>query len=345
MRTLGLLLVAAATAVSGFALGASQQEQTARPNQSRPGLVQQGADDPTLSVALASAQQALNRQARLVLRGDVNASADVPFRTYHVRLSGGTSPSQHQLRVGRFSATTVITYRIAGEGVDVGRVGEATFRRVSGDWVLASSSDDHRDLWAHGPVDVETAGRSVVIGSTRYASELPSFTSNVNQARAAVADFWGGRWPGKATVVLPGSERVMNPLIGSPDASRLPAVTSWLPSAGGGFARTTINPKVYFTLSTLGRQIVLRHEITHLAEDFVDAAFGSALAVRRAGRIRRLSRQWGTCVAGRGCGPNSCRPWGAAASLPQRRPLQLRQLESGKVARLRVRLVALPDDR
>lgn len=231
----------------------------------------QAIDDPSLTVALASAQQLLNRQARQVLRGDVNASADVPFVKYHVRLSGGARPSPHQVRVGRFSSTTVITYRIAGEGVDVRRVGQATFRRVNGDWVLVSSRDDRRDLWAHGPVEVETAGRSLVIGSSRYASLLPGFTASVNQARSAVADFWGGRWPGSATVVLPGSERVMNPLVGSPAAVRLPAVTSWLPLAGGGFARTTINPKVYFTLSTLGRQIVLRHEITHLAEDSLDA--------------------------------------------------------------------------
>jgi hypothetical protein len=87
------------------------------------------------------------------------------------------------------------------------------------------------------------------------------------QARQDVAAFWTARWPRTAVVVLPSAPRLLDPLVGTAAGSDQVAVTMWASGSDGPVIRVMMNPGVYDRMPTLAREIVLRHEITHVAQD------------------------------------------------------------------------------
>jgi hypothetical protein len=260
-----MLLVASAGA--GFALGWSQPVSVSAAGS---GGFQRWVDATVNHrierVGAAMATEQLDRRGRSLVNGSDDAIAGIPFDAFSVRLAAASAPDADELRSGEFRARAIVEYRLPLDGVRVGRTADAEFELGPRGWQLTALTGSGRELWDHEPVETVRNGRVLVLGP-RADARLGELASLAEQARAGVADFWSARWPGNAVVILPSESRLLDPLVGTSAGSDQVAVTVWEVGSDGPVVRVLMNPTVYDRMPTLARQIVLRHEITHVAQD------------------------------------------------------------------------------
>lgn len=255
------------SAAAGFAVGLAQPPQVASAGS---GWFIAWADDlaggAVAELTATAADQQLMRHGRQALAGANGSLAGIPFETFRLRLARSDRPDAAAARSGRFKATAIVEYRLPLDEVLVGRTADATFRLGPNGWQLSRLDASGRDLWDHEPVEVTANGQTLVIGS-RGDSRLADLASLAEQARQGVADFWSAKWPRTAVVVLPSAAGLLDPLAGTESGSDQVAITLWASGSEGPVIRVLMNPGVYDQMPTLARQIVLRHEITHVAQD------------------------------------------------------------------------------
>jgi hypothetical protein len=86
-----------------------------------------------------------------------------------------------------------------------------------------------------------------------------------------VTSVWGANWSQRLVVLVPSTQAELNRIIGgSGDFSQIAAVaTAELRDSGNGYHpvgdRIVINPPTFAKLGTLGRRVVLTHEVAHVA--------------------------------------------------------------------------------
>lgn len=266
LLTAGVALAVVVSGTLGFALG---DRRSGEPPPASTGWFARQLDTGERSAveqltATLAGQQLRTRGAELLGGGD--ALAGVPFRTLRVRLSDTARPDVATVANGRFTTRAVIEYRLAVDDVLVGRTARATFRLTPHGPVLVSVTGSGQDLWDHEPVDAARAGQVLVLGR-RGDSRLPGLASVVEQARSEVDDFWTAPWPRSVVAVLPSTPRLLDPLVETRHGSEQVAVTLWRPATNGTVIRVLFNPDVYDEMPTVSREIVARHEITHVAQD------------------------------------------------------------------------------
>ncbi|HEX5016638.1 MAG TPA: hypothetical protein VFX15_03525 [Actinomycetes bacterium] len=213
--------------------------------------------------AMANAQ--LRSRGEAVL-GSSAALSGVPFTALDLRLAKSAGPTADDAKRGRFTAQAIVEYRLKVDGVRVGRRADAVFRLQDGTWRLVRLQPSGLDLWDHEAVQTLRAGRVLVIGPSGD-DRLQPLADTAKTARADVARFWSSRWPGTAVVVLPSSANLLDPLLGTASGSDQVAVTRWETGLDGPIIRVLVNPMYYDRMLPLAREIVLRHEITHVAQD------------------------------------------------------------------------------
>jgi hypothetical protein len=256
-----------ASAGAGFAVGLVQPAP-AQPTGTGwfAGWADEVAGESLAQAATGMASHQLSSRGQETLNGANGALTGVPFESFQVRLARADRPDAEQARSGRFQATAIVEYRLPLDDVLVGRTADATFRLGPRGWRLVRLDASGRDLWDHEPVQVTENGRVLVIGP-RGDGRLADLGSLAEQARLDVAAFWTARWPKTAVVVLPSEARLLDPLVGTDSGSDQVAVTMWASGSDGPVIRVLMNPAVYDDMPTLAREIVLRHEITHVAQD------------------------------------------------------------------------------
>ncbi|WP_044381072.1 lipoprotein [Streptomyces cyaneogriseus] len=123
--------------------------------------------------------------------------------------------------------------------------------------------------WDQGTVRAVRGAYGLVLGVGQPAGTLRGFAELVDRAVPAVDDAWGASWPRRVVVLVPGSLQAMAALLGSPaDSYRGIAAVTTGRTGGGASApadRIVVNPDAYGQLGSLGRQVVLTHETTHVA--------------------------------------------------------------------------------
>ncbi|MFZ0322902.1 MAG: hypothetical protein WAN48_02095, partial [Actinomycetes bacterium] len=118
-------------------------------------------------------------------------------------------------------------------------------------------------------------GPALVLGSsTTYATSTLQDVADLTVASLdAVGQVWPYRWSRRATVQLPADAHDMARMLG------VGGVTGGLGglttsegsgSRGGQALRVTLNPTYFPTMVPLARQILLRHELTHVAQHGLD---------------------------------------------------------------------------
>ena len=258
------LIVSAGT---GFAVGLAQPDPVPPTGTGWFDRWASGAADAAWSESAASmAGYQLSSRGKAALGTPKGSLADVPFESFKVRLARADRPDGYQARTGRFKATAIIEYRLPLDGVTVGRTADASFRLGPRGWRLVRLDSSGRDLWDDERVQVATTGKVLVIGR-RGDSRLDGLGDVAEAARRDVARFWSAKWPKTAVVVLPSRAGLLDPLVGTPAGSDQVAVTLWATGSGGPVIRVLMNPRVYDRMPQLAREIVLRHEITHVAQD------------------------------------------------------------------------------
>ncbi|WP_225633407.1 hypothetical protein [Streptomyces solaniscabiei] len=228
----------------------------------------------------AEVQRVLDRRAAAVLAHDRTAWARtgtgtgfgnlsaVPLAAWSYRVTG-----LH--RTGDTATADVdLSYRV--EGYDRGAVTTARTVRLSreddGRWSVDSDRPAKRSgqqPWDQGPVRVVWGEHSLVLGVGQSAGALRGYAELADRAVPAVSDAWDGDWARRIVVLVPQSLEGMAGLLGSPASSYrgIAAVTTG--ETGGREQapadRIIVNPDAYGLLGTLGKQVVLTHETTHVA--------------------------------------------------------------------------------
>ena len=106
-----------------------------------------------------------------------------------------------------------------------------------------------------------------------------------------VDEVWTEEWSRAPVIILPRDQQDMATLIGSDGKGlgQIAAVTTGSFESGLSRGdRVVINPDAWNTLGALGRQVVITHEMTHVATRSSQRADGAHLAVRGLRRLRRL---------------------------------------------------------
>ncbi|MFP5346027.1 MAG: hypothetical protein ACLGIA_03235 [Actinomycetes bacterium] len=213
-------------------------------------------------------------------QGQVFANlAGVPFATWRYEYLGEAAPlsPQRLLQLGTddaWVARVVLEYQLAG--TDTGVVRREQYLTVvdrSGRWLLTGDSDGRTavDLWDLGPVHLVRGERAVVVGTADPAL-LTELAPEVDAAATHVDTVEGQGWPRALVVMVPRDQSEMAALLGrdtTKGLDQIAAVTTGEMAGVDGSAtsanRVIINPEGFTALGPLGRKVVLRHEITHLA--------------------------------------------------------------------------------
>ncbi|MCW2615848.1 MAG: lipoprotein, partial [Frankiales bacterium] len=152
-----------------------------------------------------------------------------------------------------------------------------TFVRRGGRWLLAADDDfaavgleTPRALWDNGPVVAVRAPGVLVLGHPGSKGLLGNVAELTSTAVSKVSSVWGQGWQRRVVVIVPSDAKEMAGLLGSDgDLSRIAAVATAELTGGGEYDpagdRVVVNPTTFSTLSQLGRQVVLTHEVTHVA--------------------------------------------------------------------------------
>ena len=207
--------------------------------------------------------------------------AAVPLAEWEYELVGGgpglTDERAAQLPTGSAIVRVRLTYRLQETGTQTDREQFFTVAPRGGRWLLAgdtdgspSGFDTQRDLWDLGPVRVVRGESSTVVADTRGAglARMQRLAREADLAVEDVDEVWKGDWSRRPVLILPRSQKDMATLIGSDGEglAQIAAVTT------GSFEegltrgdRVVINPAAFDTLGSLGRRVVLSHEMTHVA--------------------------------------------------------------------------------
>jgi hypothetical protein len=171
------------------------------------------------------------------------------------------------------------TYRLMGDTRDVLRVRTVTVRPHGGGWLVESerpATDADRDLWDLAPPTVARGSRSVAVSLGAAPSAAGTLAARVDAAARAVDAVWGPGWPRTVVTILPADLAQMAAVLGRADPTgldQLAAVTSGPLDRGrtgphtvaGAADRVVLNPLAWDRLTDVGRQVVLAHELTHVA--------------------------------------------------------------------------------
>lgn len=230
--------------------------------------------------ATTEVQGLLDRRAAAVLARDEAAFARTGTRSgfadlREIPLAAWSYDVTGLDRAGDTATADVrLRYRLAGYDPAPATAGRTLrlSRERDGHWRVDSdrpAPGAGRLPWDQGPVRVVRGAHGIVLGVGQPAGTLRGLAELVDRAVPAVDDAWGERWPRRVVVLVPGSLRDMAALLGSPASSYrgIAAVTTG--RTGGGASapadRIVVNPDAYGLLGTLGKEVVLTHETTHVA--------------------------------------------------------------------------------
>ncbi|MET7324948.1 hypothetical protein [Streptomyces sp. NPDC005549] len=231
--------------------------------------------------ARADVQRVLDRRAAAVLAHDAAAYARTGTGTGFGHLSAlplaAWSYRVRDVERTGDTATADVELRYRVEGYDRGPVTAGRTVRLSrdgtgGTWAVDSdrpAKESGQQPWDQGAVEVVRGTHSLVLGVGQSTATLRRFADLADRAVPAVSDGWDGDWSRRVVVVVPRSVEGMAGLLGSPASSYrgIAAVTTG-ETGGREHApadRIIVNPDAYGLLGSLGKQVVLTHETTHVA--------------------------------------------------------------------------------
>ena len=206
----------------------------------------------------------------------LRALADVPFSSFAYELDPAGGRDVPPVAGAEETWSPAVRLRYALEGVDrEPTVQDAVLvlARRDGAWGVAATSapgapDPRANPWDHGRVVVHRGERSLVLGHPGDEDLLGDVARLVDDAVPAVTRVWGEQWAQTVQVVVPAdAEEARAVSAADLDLDRVAAVTTAVlrPGAAAVGARVVLVPGPYGALSPLARQVVLTHEVAHVA--------------------------------------------------------------------------------
>lgn len=233
-----------------------------------------------LSTVLPTATAFVDRQAEMF-----DALAEVPLASWDYELDAGHQSAVNDALDDRYgddgwwSPDVLLRYALDGFDPEPTYAPQRlTFAQAGDQWLLAGDDDfeatddlSTRGLWDFGPVVVHRSDHALVLGHPGSRELLPQIGEVVDAAVPDVDAVWQTDWSRAVVVLVPQDDTELDRMLnGSTDLSRIAAVaTAELPDLGDGFHpvgdRVIVNPPNFAKLGRLGRQVVLTHEVMHVA--------------------------------------------------------------------------------
>lgn len=224
------------------------------------------------------AEDVRDAQARLF---DNLAKLPLDVWRYDIAPGGGNLPVSDELSEYGTQAWVprlVLRYRL--RGFDTATVSRTTYlgfaRHPTRGWLIAGEGTHDgyrgdREIWHLGRVDVAQRREALVVGVGTTEERLRRIAAGLARAEPVVSDVWGSDWSPRA-VVLVAKAHEQAALLASDhqDLSQIAALATVVtgpdgtPPPGAG-DRIVIDDKNFGRLGDLGRQVVLTHELTHVA--------------------------------------------------------------------------------
>ncbi|WP_433325622.1 hypothetical protein [Spirillospora sp. CA-294931] len=161
---------------------------------------------------------------------------------------------------GAGSASVRVTLEYRLEGFDrspVTRERTLTFAPRSDTWVITGERPGDTEIWDGGPLTVVRGKSSLVIGD---ASGLAEVARHLDAAVPVVSEVVGKAWARRAVALVPADPaRAAELAGGGRDLQEIAALATASPD------RIVIAPGTFGRLNRLGRDVVLTHELTHVA--------------------------------------------------------------------------------
>jgi hypothetical protein len=213
-----------------------------------------------------------------------DALAEVPLSDWSYRLDPESAPPPNvdldPVRgAGWWAPGVVLSYRIEGyDDVPTREQQRLTFVPRGLAWFLAADDDfagagrdTTRGLWDSGPVIVTRGQSCIVLGHPGSRSVMRRVATAIDAAVPRVTGVWGEAWSQRVVALVPSSQEELSRVVGGKgDYSQIAAVaTAELTDEGAGYQpvgdRIVVNPPNFSKLGTIGRRVVLTHEVTHVA--------------------------------------------------------------------------------
>lgn len=251
---------------------------------------------------VAAAEALLDKQAQAVLDGNRDAYletidpassefaavaartfdnlARLPVQTYRFRTPvadpNALSPERQQALGGKaWVADVLVDIGFAGgddglwtTALRVTFVDRADGLYVANDWE-GQPDTAPRPLWLQAEVHAARSEHGLVIG-TGSQDRLDELADAVDSGVPQVNAVWAARWPEYVIVLAPASQEQMEATIGADAGSQdqVAAVTTAVGRRGGAnSSHVVVNPANLDEIGELSQQIVLTHEIVHVATE------------------------------------------------------------------------------
>jgi hypothetical protein len=218
-------------------------------------------------------------------QGDVfDALADVPISDWTYRLNPDSAPpagvSLDDTRgSGWWAPGVTLSYRITGyDDAPTTEPQRLTFVPRGSSWFVAADDDfatvgrdTTRGLWDGGPVIVVRGRSCIVLGHPDSRSVMRRVATSIDAAVPRVTAVWGTGWAQRVVALVPADQDELSRIVGGRgDYSQIAAVaTAELTNANLGYHpvgdRILVNPPNFDKLGSLGRRVVITHEVTHVA--------------------------------------------------------------------------------
>ncbi len=201
---------------------------------------------------------------------DFSDLAALPITTWRYTVEATTSGADPS----EVSAQVSVAYRFDVDEQDALLRERLTLRHTDDGWRVATESTDgtRAQPWDLGTVRVARGARSLVIGIDVAPQTIQRYAEIADAVAADVTDVWGPGWTRSPVVVVPRTTALLGRgLARAPSAlEQIAAVTTAEDgerdrSGARGADRVWTNTPVMASLSALGREIVLRHEVLHVA--------------------------------------------------------------------------------
>ncbi|XVQ13627.1 hypothetical protein ACQP1W_14140 [Spirillospora sp. CA-255316] len=222
--------------------------------------------DRTAFMATVAAAPAPYRQAQAVLFDNL---LRLPLDGWRERFERVVSTTG-----GAALVQTTVGYRLRGHDDDpLRRTRHLAFAPRSGTWVISGDGTsrgltDDPEIWDGGPLTVVRGRTALVAGD---APGLAGIARRLDAAVPAVARLAGEAavpgWRRRVVALVPGTDQRAAALAGGDRVlAEIAALATVAPTAGGpGADRIVIAPGTFGRLNDLGRDVVLTHELTHVA--------------------------------------------------------------------------------
>ncbi len=239
-----------------------------------------GGGQSSTGAAMAQVQQVLDRRAAAVLGHDEKAYAETGTRSPYVNLravpladwsyrltalhpdgAGATADAQLSYRIQGYDKAPVTTDRTL-----------TLSRTADGQWYVTydrPAKKSAQQLWDQGKVTALKSTHALVLGVGQSGATLRGYARLADTAVPEVSKAWGTDWTRRVVLLVPGSLNGMAGLLGAP-ASNYRGIAAVTTGEAGGSGQTPadrviLNPEAYAGLGSVGRQVVLTHETTHVA--------------------------------------------------------------------------------